>query len=71
MSATLGDKHVKALSKAELTHHIVGEITEPITHILHHALAITTLVGSSTRQHGAELPNMQQHDILHTLQSSL
>lgn len=70
MSATLGDEHVEALSKAELTHDIVGEITEPIAHILHHTLAFTTLVASSTRQHGAELSNMQQHNILHTLQRS-
>lgn len=72
MSAALVDEHVKALSKAELAHHIVGEITEPICHILHHAFLIATLIAAiHTRQRRAKLSHMQQHHIFHTLQRSL
>ena len=71
MSTALRDEHVKALPKAELAHHIVGEIAEPISHVLHHTLLVTTLIAIHTRQRRAELSHMQQHHILHTLQRGL
>jgi hypothetical protein len=71
MSATLGDEHVEALSKAELAHHIVREITEPIGHVPDHTLALTTLIAIRARQRGAELSHMQQHHILHALERTL
>lgn len=71
MSAAVVDEHVKALSKAELTHHIVGEVTEPLCHILHHTLLITILIAIHTRQRRAKLSHMQQHHIFHTLQCAI
>jgi hypothetical protein len=40
ISPSLRNKHIKALSEAELAHDIVREITKPVTHVLDIALLI-------------------------------
>lgn len=78
MSSSLGDKHIKALPKAKLAHHIVRKVTEPIPHIPDNPLPLVTLSMSilfiilvKPGQHRTKLPHMQQHHILHPLQRTL
>lgn len=71
-----GNKHIKALPKAQLPHNIIGEITEPIAHIPHNTtalllprtdgtiLAARMLAGKDCTQ----LSHMQQHNTFHALQ---
>lgn len=64
------NQHIEALPKTQLPHHIIREITEPITHIVHHALLLlrTPRIDLLARKLRTELSHMQQHDILHALQ---
>lgn len=71
MPLTLGDEHVEALTKAEFAHDIVRQVAEPVAHIPHHALAFSGLGAPFTGQFSTKLSDMQQHDILHTLEGGL
>ena len=68
------NQHAKTLPKAELTHDVKGEITKPIRHvpnsltILHPIMRSRLEEGLVTAHDGTELANVEQHQVLHSLQ---
>lgn len=69
-SLVLRDKHIKAFAEAELTHHIIREVTKPISHVLDIAFLIMRIeISIIPSEHGAQLTHMEEHHILHPFES--
>ena len=76
VSPSIGNQHIKALPETQLPHNIVREVPEPIGHVadnittllLRVASSVTIPIGLLPSQRRAELPHMQEHDILHGLE---
>lgn len=62
-------EHVKALPKAELAHHIISKPAKPTRQIAH-TFFLPAVISATpeVRQLVAQLSNVQQHNILHSLQ---
>ena len=68
----IGDEHVETLSEAELAHHIVRKVTEPIAHVLHISLLVVGFkVAIIASQDSAQLTHMEEHHVFHSLESIL
>lgn len=66
------NQHVEALAKAELAHDVVRQVAEPVRQVDGQSLPVMArfdiLAISLAGKDGAELADMQQHQILHALQ---
>lgn len=69
VSKLVGDEHIETLSEAELAHHVVREVTEPIAHVLHISLLIVGFeVPVIAGQDRTQLTHMEQHHVFHSLE---
>lgn len=68
MPPAVGDEHVEAFPKAELAHHVVRKVAEPITHVPDNAFLFLVLDLVIRRELGAKLSDMKQHHVLHAFQ---
>lgn len=69
VSPAVRDEHVETLAEAELAHHIVREIAEPVAHVLHVSLLVMGLeISIISSQNCTQLAHMEEHNVLHSLQ---
>lgn len=67
-------QHIKALPKAQFTHDVVRQVAKPVSHVPDHRPFFTIIKCHSAvvellaGHDGAELANMQEHDVLHALE---